>query len=325
MSKKIFSIILLIIFIGFILFKINKEVNNKIPLVAIANYGPHASLSLAISGFKSAMTKAGFIEGKTIRYQYADVNFSQHLISQMLLGLSTNNPKAMLVLTTPVAQSAKKHILTTPLIYSVITNPVESGLIPAKNKASSNMTGSSDSQNLEIFFKEVKRLLPKAKRVGVLYSTAESNDLALVQQMKKMVSHFNMQLLALPIDDARDISVRMELFKGKVDFLYVGASGPIQPSLPVIALKAKKLNIPVFNVESDAVHKGLALASIGVNYEKVGENSAQLMIKVLQGKNINALTPLNPRDKDMHRVINITLAKELGITIPKTFNGVHHD
>ena len=71
----------------------------------------------------------------------------------MLATLKAKNPKLILVMTTPIAQSAKSKIHNIPLIYTVITDPVEAGLIKETYKADINMTGSSDMQDLKAFLK----------------------------------------------------------------------------------------------------------------------------------------------------------------------------
>ena len=84
MNKKFFhSIVLFIILIIAFVFYNNKT-NNTLPVLAIANYGPHASLDAAIAGFKAQMHTEGFIENQTISYEIADVGFDPSLISQML-------------------------------------------------------------------------------------------------------------------------------------------------------------------------------------------------------------------------------------------------
>jgi putative ABC transport system substrate-binding protein len=84
----------------------------------------------------------------------------------------------------------------------------------------------------------------------------------------------------------------------------VGTSGPIQPTLPAVALVAKKMHIPVFNAESQAVKDGLALASFGVNYRTVGKNAAKLTASILQGKAISTLHPIYPSTQDHHGMVN---------------------
>ncbi|NQY43138.1 MAG: ABC transporter substrate-binding protein [Legionellales bacterium] len=290
--------------------------NDSLPIVAIANYGPHASLDAVIAGFKEQMQAEGFVKNKNIRYTIADVGFEPSLISQMLFSLKAKNPKAMLVMTTPVAQAAKGRLHDVPLIYTVITDPLEAGLIKDKYKSDINMTGSSDMQDLKGFLKFAKSILPTAKKVGILYATSEANDIALVNMMKASATGFGMSVIAIPVEQARDVQIRMLEFKNKIDFIYVGGSGTIQPTLPVIIAEARKLRIPVFNVEAQAVKDGLALASFGVDYRSVGRNAAKLAADVLRGKKISDLTPLYPEPENHHGLVNKKLAVELGVIIP---------
>jgi putative ABC transport system substrate-binding protein len=153
--------------------------------------------------------------------------------------------------------------------------------------------------------------------VGLLYSTSESNDVALVKMMQQAASNAELSVLAIPVDQSRDIPLRMQKFKGKVDFIYVGTSGPIQPALPTIAAEAGKMNIPVFNSEDQAVRDGLALASFGVSYEAVGKNTGKLVAKILRGINIESLAPIHPTSQDHHCFINKKLAEKFGIAIPQ--------
>ena len=40
----------------------SNNTNKEIPLIAIANYGPHSSLQETIDGIKSELTKLGYIQ-----------------------------------------------------------------------------------------------------------------------------------------------------------------------------------------------------------------------------------------------------------------------
>ena len=293
-----------------------KQEKNDLPLVAIANYGPHSSLNDAIAGFKKRMENQGFNENKNIHYEIVDVGFDPALIPQMISRLKNKNPAVMVVMTTPVAQFAKGAIKDIPLIYSVITDPQQAGLLSDPEKSENNITGSSDRQKPELILEFAKTLMPKVKTVGLLYATAESNDHALVSMMKEAAQKMNMQILAVPVDQTRDIPSAMTQFAGKADFIYVGASGPIQPALPVIAAKAKKMNIPVFNLNKEAVEEGLVLASFGVDYEKVGANTAKLTAQILHGKPINTLNPIYPSSQDHIGIISHRQAESFGITVP---------
>lgn len=290
---------------------------SNLPVVAIANYGPHHSLDAAIHGFKKELEAEGFIDGKTIHYEIADVSFNTSLIPQMIGNLKAKQPELIMLMGTPIAQFAKGSIKDIPLIYNVITDPVASGLIADEMHSSGNVVGSSDRQDLRAVLQFVKKLMPKAERVGLLYATAENNDLALLQMMQKATKLEAMELLAIPVDQARDVQMRMQGFKDKVDVIYVGTSGAIQPTLPVISAEATKMGIPIVNVDQEAAQSGLVLASYGVDYERVGMNAGKRAVAILQGEKIDNLKPSFPESADHHGFVNQNRATFFGIKIPK--------
>lgn len=316
MKKNFFYFIAVVITLVIAFITYNNKVNNKLPVVAIANYGPHTSLDAVIAGFKEQMQVEGFTENQTIRYEIADVGFDHALIPQTIASLRAHHPKAMVVISTPIAQFAKGKIKNLPLIYSSVTDPVGVGLLQEYNKSDGNMTGSSDMQDLNSLLQFAKSLLPNAKSIGLLYATSDSNDTSLVKMMQSAASEYDMSVVAIPVEQAREMPIRMQGFKGKVDLIYVGVSGPIQPTLPAIAVEAHKMRIPVFNADIQAVRDGLVIAGLGVDYYAVGRNTGKLVSAILHGEKISELVPIYPSAQDHHGVINKKLAIELGIAIP---------
>lgn len=313
MKKNIFILITILTTLG--LFLLNKRTNdNTPPIIAIANYGPHSSLEDSIRGIKSAFKENNFVEGKNVMFKIADVNFDTSLIPQMISGLEANNPKLLIAMATPIAEYAKGHIKDIPIIFNVITDPVEAGLLKDLNKKENNMTCSSDKQNLELLLKFAINILPQAKKVGILYSTSEANDLALLKMMKEAASKTNLELVSIAIDHPRDIPIRMQSFKDNVDFIYVGTSGAIQPALPVIIAEADKMMIPVFNANEEAVIQDQALASFGVDYFQMGKSTGEMAITILKEGNVP--DPIYPNLKDFKGFISKKKAEYFGISLP---------
>lgn len=316
--KKIFTVTFLsLALIGALFYLTHKNSRDSdLPLVAIANWGPHASLDETIRGIEEELERQGFVEGKNIRIQVADVGFDSALIPQMVMQLKGLHPSVIVTIATPVAQFVKGAIKDIPIVFSDITDPVEAGLLKEADKADANITGASDKQNLGMLLEFVKKLVPGASRVGMLYATSEANDLTLVKMMNDAAAKAGMSVVALPINQARDVPMQMKFFKGQVDLIYVGASGPIQPTLPAIVAEADRMRIPIFNVNDDAVKKHQVLASLGVNYKQVGINTGQLVARILKGETVGELAPIYPSEKDHQGFISKRKAKDLNIDIP---------
>lgn len=314
-SIRKISAFLLLSFIGFCLYSHFFHSQQTLPVIAIANYGPHSSLQESVRGIKEGLAAFGYKENENVAFEELDVNFDLTLIHQMLSKLRASRPKAMIVVSTPIAQSAKDTIKDIPLIFTDITEPVQAGLLDNYHQPKGNVTGASDKQDLGALLAFAQKILPQAKRVGLLYATSEANDVALVAMMKSAAAARNMEVICIPIDHARDIPFRMQALKGKVDFMYVGVSGMIQPALPAIVVEAERLNIPVFNADEDAVKQHQVLASFGVSYYQVGVNTASLVADLLAGETFQSLLPIYPKASDHKGFISKKVAKRYGISL----------
>ncbi|MDR2681824.1 MAG: ABC transporter substrate-binding protein [Holosporaceae bacterium] len=295
----------------------NGKKKEDLPVVAIANLGPLKDLEISIQGIKDELADNGFIDGKTIRIEYVDVAFDQSLIPQAIESLRNYSPKIMVAVTTPVAQFAKKKILDIPLVFHSITDPVAAGLLKSADRPDGNVTGASDAQNVEGLLEFIKSVLPEAKTVGMLCLTSDSNDTTMMEMVNAAAPSFGLTVLAVPVEQPRDIPMRMQEFKGKVDLIYVGLSNAILAALPTISSEAKKMDIPVFAAEDTTVRDGLAVASFGVNSESIGRNAGKLVTKLLKGADVKTLAPVYPQASDHMCVVSKKLAKKYGIRIPE--------
>ncbi|MDR2068074.1 MAG: ABC transporter substrate-binding protein [Holosporaceae bacterium] len=312
MKKKISAAVMVV---SALLCGCNSE-KQETQLVAIVNYGQIPPLLATVEGIKKELSENGYVEDKNIRYEVADIAFDHALIPQAVMNLKSHNPKVIVVISTPIAQFAKGKIRDIPLVYSAITDPVDAKLVDSPMKSVDNITGSSDMQNLKGLLSLIRKMLPQAKTVGMLYATSDCNDTALINKMRSEAAAVGMDLIAIPVDQMRDIPIRIQELKGKADLIYVGASG-LQSALAVISGEAAKMNIPVFNMEEQSVRDGLALATFGVNYESVGRNTGKLVAKLLKGAAVKDLPPIFPKMEDHSCFINKKLAKKFGIKIPE--------
>jgi len=295
---------------------------STVPLIAIANWGPHSSLQQTVQGIQDELSALGLHENVDIRYEIQDVNFEPRLIPQMLAKLNASRPKVLVAVATPVAQMAKNQIHDIPIVFASITDPVAAGLLSDPYQATGNITGSSDKQDLSKLLSFAKELIPHAHRVGILYATNESNDAALVKMMRDAAQTQTMEVVAIPVNEAREVPLRMQLFKDKVDFIYVGASGPIQPSLPAIVAAADKMKIPVFNMNAEEVQAHKVLASFGVSYYEVGRNAGKIVFDLFKGKPVETITPLYPSTQAYTAKISKKRAEAIGFKIPPQFKEI---
>jgi putative ABC transport system substrate-binding protein len=321
-KKNLISLVILSVVIVVTLLFFKQPKSREVKNIAIANWGPHSSLEETIRGIQEGLVQAGYKEGEQVHFEISHVNFDPSLIGQMLAKLKASRPSLLVAMGTPVAQRAKGEIKDIPIVFTDITDPVAAGLIDEEGKAKGNVTGASDKQDLDSFMDFVLRLMPDAQRIGVLFATAEANDRALVKMMESAAAHHSMQVLAIPLDEPRDIPTRMQKFRNNVDLIYVGVSGPIQPSLPAIVSEADRMKIPVFNADAEQVRKHQAFAAFAVSYYQVGLNTAKVMVDILEGKKPEDIAPLYPKLEDHVGVISKKRAMDLGFSLPENLRNI---
>ena len=276
--RSLFLISAIVIIVTAVLYNIKKQEQN-IPLVAIANYGPHKTLTDTIDGIKEGMQALGYIENKTIRYKIADANFETSAISQTITHLKSYNPQVFIAISTPVSQIASNHIQDTPLICVNVTEP--SSITAAET--ADNIFIVSDKPNLDAMLSAIKKSMPNLSRIGVIFSTGEANDVAFLVAFEKAALKFGFEVITVPLEHSRDAKMRVSLLKNQADLIYLGSIGAVQSSLPVIAEFAKSEKIPVISFDNnDSVDNKLIADFPETSYNKIGANTAKIIDQLLK-------------------------------------------
>lgn len=313
-SSKFYFIIAIIAVIAMALLSQTKRNHKQLPVIAIANYGPHPSLFETIEGIQEQLAKDGYVDGKNIKLLISDVNYDTSIIIQMLSRLKASTPKVLIALSTPVAQSAKNIIKDIPVVFADVTDPVKAGL---SVKQGSNVTGASDMQDTKLMFMLAKEILPQAEKVGVLYSTGEANDKALVDMLTESAKAYDIEVIALPVEHSREVVTRIKSLASKVDFIYAGSSSAIQVSIPAISAAADEAKIPLFSFNSNEVINHQALASYGVSHKSVGINAAKIVKRILEGVAPDQIAIIYPSKEDHKPYVSMRKLEQLGLKLPK--------
>jgi putative ABC transport system substrate-binding protein len=280
--------------------------------VAIANLGPHQSLTDVIKGIESKAKKLGL----DITFDIQHVNFDMTQIPKMLTAFKAKKPDIIVTLTTSVTQHAKTIFKgsATPIVFAAITDPVEAKLLSKSTLATETMTGVSDRQDAAAIIGFMKYHLPRIKRLGIPFAHNEANDRALLESFKAAAQ--DIEIAPIAVDNLQDLPYRIRAAASSIDAIYVGPSNMIQPALPVIIQNANRANIPVFNFNEAAVTSHQALGSFSVSYVHLGHAVTLILKDLMDKKPISSIAPVYPNAVDHYGTISRTVAKRLKISLP---------
>ena len=276
--------------------------------VLIANYGEHTTLNSFISGVEE------YFDNSEVLVQVNNADFKTNLIAPMFESVRWfNRPDVIITMSTPVSQFAVNYIDDIPIIASVVDDPVSARILSDREQSRDNITVVSDGQNIPLLLDVITKLLPKANCIGVPYSIYEINDVVMVEQLADAAKNYGVEIVKLGIDKVNNIATTLLSHSAQLDCIYVGTSGVISPSLSIITSISNDLKIPVIAVNDQAVKEGKILASVGVNYKKLGAHAGAMVRQILNGVEMQNVLPYYPQSQDYEIYVSNKHAQSLGL------------
>ena len=177
------------------------------------------------------------------------------------------------------------------------------------------MTGTSDAVSAEKIMGLAQRITPGIKTIGALYSSSETNSIAVIE---------NLEVCAAKWVDSGSC-YRNEFFRvqqatatltDKADAIFIPIDNTIASAMPVVAQVAKDAKTPVY-VGADSLVKDGGLATYGVNYVVLGQETANIAIQILEGQNPGDIPVKTISDVEVY--LNKTTAKLLALPSRKMY------
>ncbi|WP_425449638.1 ABC transporter substrate-binding protein [Dethiothermospora halolimnae] len=282
--------------------------------IGITQLIEHPALDSSRKGFIDALKSKGFKDGKNIDIDFQ--NAQGDIPTAEIIGKNfvSQNKDLILAIATPSAQSAYNATKDIPILITAVTDPVKSGLVKAMDKSDTNVTGTSDAMPIDKQFHMIKKLIPKAKKVGILYNTSEINSEIQVNRAKKTANDLDLEIITTGVTNINEVSQSLDALLNKVDVLYTPTDNLVASAMPLIFSKSIKKNIPIIGAEKAHVEGG-ALSTEGIDYYKLGHKTGLMAVEIIEGKNPKDM-PIATLD-DTQSIINLKVAKKLNIEIPK--------
>jgi len=282
-----------------------KEVAIKPVKIGITQIVEHPSLDQIRKGIIDRLAEKGYKDGEKviINFQNAQGEMSN---ADLIAKDFAENEDMIVAITTPSAQAALNATKDKPIFYSAVTDPMAAGL------KAGNITGTSDATPIDAQITLAKTLLGNFKKVGIVYNLGEANSEAQVQTVKTLGAKEGFEVVAKGVTNVNEIEQALESIIANVDFIYTPVDNMLASSYPLIVKKANAKNKAIIGSVTDFVEQG-ALATEGINQYKIGVQTADMIIKYLEGGKIADLPFETIKDTDL--VINETVAKTLGLTV----------
>lgn len=286
---------------------------SKVVRIGIVQIVEHPSLNTIRESFIEQLASKGFKEGENIIIDYQNAQGEQTNLNTICQKFVADKCGLIVAIATPSAQAAANMTSDIPVLFSACTDPVGSGLVTSLENPGKNVTGTSDAVSAEKIMELAMRITPDIKKIGALYNSSETNSISVINNLKEYASKNGMEVIEGTVTNSSEVQQVAQSLAGQVDAIFSPIDNTIASAMPVVAQVTENTKTPMY-VGADSMVKDGGLATYGINYTILGQETGNMAVEILNGKKPGDMPVKTMTDMDIY--VNAATAEAIGITIP---------
>ena len=284
--------------------------------VGIVQLMQHVALDQATKGFQDALKQK---LGDKITFDVQVASGEQTNCTTIVTKFINDGVNLIMANATPAVIAAKEATSTIPIVGTSVTDYVakEAAIVASNEAPGGNVTGYSDLSDIAAHVTLSKKLVPDAKKVAIVYCSAEPNSVIQGEQAKKLYTEAGLTPIILTASDVSNISAVVTSACEQADMIYIPTDNLFAENMEGVKNIAEPKKIPVICGEGGMVKAG-GTATVSIDYYTLGMRAGEMAYKILvEGAN-PATTPIGfMKAEDMELVINEENLKAIGLTVPE--------
>jgi putative ABC transport system substrate-binding protein len=281
--------------------------------VAITQIVEHPALDAARQGIQESLAEAGWIVGKNLEWTFESAQGSVGTAAQIAKTFAGSDADVIVAIATPSAQTAVASAGSIPVVFSAVTDPVGAKLVRSMEDPGGPVTGTSDMLPLDKHLAMIRRVLPEAKALGVLYNSGEANSVSLVESLKAAAEPAGFTIVEATAPRSSDVLGAARNLVGKVDAIYIPTDNTVVSALEAVVKVGIDNKLPIFAGDTASVERGAA-AAVGFNYHDLGLQTGKMVARILDGADPSTMPVETVQKTELY--VNPGMAEKMGLTLP---------
>lgn len=283
--------------------------------VGIIQFVDDASLNQIEANIEAELTKKSeegednyIFEGNVYNGQ-ADSTTLNQIATQLI----SDGVDVIIPIATPAAQIVQTATEDNqiPVVFSAVSDPVGAGLVESMDAPGANITGTSDALNTNAILDLMFVANPDIKSVGLLYSQSEDSSKQPIADAKAYLEEKGIDYVEKTGTNNTEVAQAADaLIAAGVDAVFTPTDNTVMTAELAIYEKFIEAGIPHY-CGADSFALNGAFCGYGVDYAKLGVETADMVVEVLQGAD-PAATPVKTFDNGI-ATVNTETAEALGI------------
>lgn len=296
-----------------LLITLSSGVNAKSYRIGISAWSGYPE---SILGFKAGLGEAGLVEGENLEFLYRESGGDRTRQREIAGEFKSAGVDLVHSLTTPGTIIVKEVMPEqTPIVFSIVTYPADSGLIESFEYSANNLVGTSNYVPLRHYLSLLRQLMPRARTAAIFHRKGEPNSKIQAAGMIRLLEKAGLQVLdrqPTSVDEVREMARHL---LGKAD-IYITTTDTLMQGGGEAALLETSLSqgIPILSSNKAGIEQGSTFGPVA-DFFTLGKMSGVKAAMILQESVAPAKLESELQNPPLV-LVNRSSARQLGVKVP---------
>jgi putative ABC transport system substrate-binding protein len=284
--------------------------------VITGNHEADPEVQTRIGAFRHGLAELGWAEGRNfgLAYRWAAVDADR--IRSSVAELIDLKPDAILSMGTPVTVALEQQTRTIPIVFTLVADPVASGLAASLAHPGANLTGFTNYEYAigGKWVETLKASAPRVTRILAIQNPANAGAPGLFREIESGARSLGARVTATSTLDVATMERAIETFAREPNGGLIVLPDPTTSNLrgSIVALAARHRLPAIYPFRYFAADGGLM--SYGIDTADPFRRAASYVDLILKGAKPADLPIQAPTKYEL--VLNLKTAKALGLDVP---------
>lgn len=293
-----------------------KDSKDKVYNIGICQLVEHDALDAATKGFKDVLIEK--LGKDNVKFDEQNAQGESATCATIVNSFVSSNVDLIMANATPALQSAANATGDIPVLGTSVTDYATAlALKDFNGVVGTNVSGTCDLAPLDKQAEMITELFPEAKKVGILYCSAEPNSKYQSTEITKILEDKGLTCAEFTFVDSNDIAGVVQKAVADSDVIYVPTDNTVASNTSVIDSIARPAGVPIVAGE-EGICSGCGVATLSISYEDLGRATGEMAYEILvNGKDISEMKVEYAAATT--KKYNKEIVEELKITIPEGY------
>lgn len=293
----------------------NASVQEQVYQVGICQLVQHEALDAATLGFTEALKEA---LGDQVVIEEQNASNDQATCATIINQFVASDVDLIMANATPALQAAIAATDTIPIVATSITDYATALEISDwTGTTGMNVTGTADLAPLEEQAAMILELVPEAKKVAILYCSAEPNSKYQSDIVTGELQKLGIEVEEFTFADSNDVMLVTEAAAAAADVIYVPTDNTVASNTEMINSVAEDAGVPIIAGE-EGICKGCGIATLSIDYYSIGYRAGEMAADILA----NGADPADMEidfAEELTKKAMASRCEALGIAVPQGY------